>query len=64
LKISLDGNILIYGSASVCHILIAAGLIENRPLGDGIALLRYQARDGARMEHPTLGPEAGETGEK
>lgn len=72
LKASIDGNILIYGSASVCHALISAGLIdqfalmvypvvlgrgirqfpdgvkvnlaaiENRPLGDGIALLRYQ----------------------
>lgn len=72
LKTSLDGNILIYGSASLCHALISAGLIdefalmvypvvlgrgtklfpegvkvalkpiENRPLGDGIALLRYR----------------------
>ena len=71
-KGSVDGNILIYGSASVCHALIAAGLIdevalmvypvvlgrgvrlfpdglrvdlvpiETRPLGDGIALLRYR----------------------
>lgn len=71
LKSSIDGDILIYGSASICHTLISAGLIdefalmvypvvlgrgiklfpegvrvdlktvENRPLGDGIALLRY-----------------------
>jgi len=77
LKASVDGNILIYGSASVCHALISAGLIdefalmvypvvlgrgirlfpdgvkvdlktvENRPLGDGIALLRYQTRSSA-----------------
>lgn len=75
LKSSLDGNILIYGSASVCHALISAGLIdefalmiypvvlgrgirlfpdgvnmsletiENRPLGDGIALLRYRSAE-------------------
>ncbi len=73
LKTSVDGNIVIYGSASVCHALTEAGLIdefalmvypvvlgrgvrlfpegvklelepiENRPLGGGIALLRYQA---------------------
>ena len=72
LKASVEGNILVYGSASVCHTLIRAGLIdefalmvypvvlgrgirlfpddvkvdlesvENRPLGDGIVLLRYQ----------------------
>jgi len=72
LKASLDGNILIYGSASICHALISAALvdefalmvypvvlgrgirlfpdgvkidvelIENRLLGDGITLLRYQ----------------------
>jgi dihydrofolate reductase len=74
LKASVDGNILIYGSASVCHALFAAGLIDevalmvypvvlgrgtrlfpdgvridletidDRPLGDGIALLRYRIR--------------------
>ncbi len=32
LKASLDGNILIYGSASVCHALIAAGLIDELAL--------------------------------
>jgi dihydrofolate reductase len=72
-KASVDGNILIYGSASLCHALISAGLIdefalmvypvvlgrgvrlfpegvkielqpiENRPLGGGIALLRYRS---------------------
>jgi len=72
-KASVDGSILIYGSASVCHALICAGLIdeialmvypvvlgrgirlfpdgvklqlqpiENRPLGGGIALLRYRS---------------------
>lgn len=77
LKASVDGNILIYGSASICHALISAGLvdefalmvypivlgrgirlfpdgvkvelipIENKALGDGIALLRYQTRDNA-----------------
>lgn len=76
-KASVDGNILIYGSASVCHELTRAGLIdefalmvypvvlgrgirlfpdgarvdlepvENRPLGGGIALLRYRVRNGA-----------------
>jgi dihydrofolate reductase len=74
LKSSGDGNILIYGSASICHALFAAGLIdevalmvypvvlgrgirlfpdgvkvaletiEERPLGGGIALLRYRTR--------------------
>ncbi|HEY4127617.1 MAG TPA: dihydrofolate reductase family protein [Gammaproteobacteria bacterium] len=29
LKRKIDGNILIYGSASVCHALIAAGLIDE-----------------------------------
>ena len=73
LKKSVDGNIVIYGSASICHALTEAGLvdevalmvypvvlgrgirlfpdgvkvelepIENRPLGGGIALLRYRA---------------------
>ena len=77
LKASLDGNVLIYGSASVCHALLAACLIdelalmvypvvlgrgirlfpdgvkvelesiENRPLGGGIALLRYRTRGRA-----------------
>jgi dihydrofolate reductase len=77
LKASIDGNILIYGSASLCHSLISDGLIdefalmvypivlgrgvrlfpggvkvnletiENRPLGDGIALLRFEVRRGA-----------------
>jgi dihydrofolate reductase len=77
LRSSGDGNILIYGSASVCHALFAAGLIdevtlmiypvvlgrgvrlfpdsvridletiEERSLGDGIALLRYQTRGSA-----------------
>lgn len=72
LKESLGGNVLIYGSGSICHALMAAGLvdevalmvypvvlgrglrlfpaglkinldsIENRPLGGGIALLRYR----------------------
>jgi dihydrofolate reductase len=72
LKAATKGDILIYGSASVCHTLISVGLIdefslmvypvvlgrgaklfpdgvkvglaaiENRPLGDGIALLRYR----------------------
>jgi dihydrofolate reductase len=72
LKESVDGNIVIYGSASICHVLTEAGLIdefalmvypvvlgrgirlfpdgvkielepiENRPLGGGIALLRYR----------------------
>jgi dihydrofolate reductase len=71
LKATVDGDILIYGSASLCHALLRAGLIdevalmvypvvlgrgvrlfpdglkvtlrtlENRPLADGIALLRY-----------------------
>jgi dihydrofolate reductase len=71
-KASVDGNILIYGSASLCHALFVVGLIdeialmvypvvlgrgirlfpegvkiglkpiENRELGGGIALLRYQ----------------------
>lgn len=75
LKKSVEGNILVYGSGSVCHTLISAGLIdefalmvypvvlgrgirlfpegvkvdlkpiENRPLGDGIALLRYQSAE-------------------
>ena len=74
LKAKVDGNILIYGSASICHALLGAGLIdevalmvypvvlgrgirlfpegvaveletfETRPLGGGIALLRYQTR--------------------
>lgn len=78
LKAATDGNILIYGSASVCHVLFAAGLIdeialmvypivlgrgirlfpegvkldlesiENRPLGGGIALLRYRALKTAK----------------
>jgi dihydrofolate reductase len=73
LKASVQGNIVIYGSASICHALISAGLvdelalmvypvvlgrgirlfpdgvraslktIEVRPLGGGIALLRYRA---------------------
>lgn len=34
-KDSVDGNILIYGSASLCHALIAAGLIDE------IALMVY-----------------------
>lgn len=72
LKASVRGNILIYGSASLCHALVAAGLIdemalmvypvvlgrgirlfpggvklglemiEARPLGGGITLLRYR----------------------
>jgi len=29
LKASIDGNILIYGSASICHTLISAGLIDQ-----------------------------------
>jgi len=71
LRSSATGNILIYGSASICHQLLKAGLIdelalmiypvvlgrgirlfpdgvrsdleliENLPLGDGIALMRY-----------------------
>lgn len=75
LRASIDGNILVYGSASICRALIAEGLvdefalmvypvvlgrgirlfpesvkvdlrpIEVRPLGGGIALLRYQAAD-------------------
>jgi dihydrofolate reductase len=74
-KASFDGNILIYGSASLCLALISAGLIdefalmvypvvlgrgvrlfpegvkvelqpiENRPLGGGIALLRYRSTE-------------------
>jgi len=77
-KASVDGNILIYGSASVCHVLFTAGLIdevalmvypvvlgrgirlfpeavkldlesiENRPLGGGIALLRYRTLKTAK----------------
>lgn len=79
-KSSIEGNIVIYGSASLCHALIAAGLIdeialmvypivlgrgirlfpegvriglqpiENQPLGDGIALLRYQVTGGNLTE--------------
>jgi dihydrofolate reductase len=29
LKASVDGNILIYGSASICHALISAGLVDE-----------------------------------
>ena len=75
IKTSVDGNVLIYGSGSLCHALISAGLIdeialmvypvvlgrgirlfpdgvkiglqpiENRPLGGGIALMRYQVTE-------------------
>jgi dihydrofolate reductase len=80
LRSSTAGNILIYGSASVCHELLKAGLIdelalmiypvvlgrglglfpdgvrsdleliENVPLGDGIALMRYTVVSSQRRE--------------
>jgi dihydrofolate reductase len=77
LKTSVNGNVVIYGSASICRALFPAGLIdevalmiypvvlgrgiklfpkgvkielepiENRPLGGGIALLRYLVHNSA-----------------
>lgn len=53
LKRKTDGNILIYGSASVCHTLIAAGLIDEFALmvypvalGGGIRLFP----DGVKID--------------
>lgn len=37
LKTSLEGNILVYGSASVCHALISSGLVDE------FALMIYPA---------------------
>lgn len=57
LKTSVEGNILIYGSASVCHALMQAGLIDEFALmiypvvlGRGIRLFP----DGSRFDLETI----------
>ena len=63
LKASIDGNIVIYGSASVCHALIAADLIDEIALmvypvvlGRGIRLFPDGIRVGMEaIENQPLG---------
>ena len=61
LKAKLDGNIVIYGSASICHALAAAGLIDEFAimvypvvLGRGIRLFP----DGVKIDLETIEQQA------
>jgi dihydrofolate reductase len=65
LKTKVDGNILIYGSASICHALASAGLIDEYAimiypvvLGRGIRLFP----DGVKIDLETIEQQAFDDG--